>query len=123
MVAEDGEALVGVDAAPAGPRDRARALERETGGVSEQVTHRRAGRPGRLVEVDDAFLGGDERRERADGLRDRGEEDGATGIAVRRDRGGCVGHPGRGEGNVPHLDLAQSVHFRWAILPLQWNAA
>ena len=35
-----------------------------------------AGRPGRLVEIDDALLGGDERRERAHGLRHGGERTG-----------------------------------------------
>ena len=50
-----------------------RAVERQPGCVGEQVPHGRAGRAGRLVEVDDALLGGDERGERADRLRDRGE--------------------------------------------------
>ena len=75
VLAEDAEALVGVDAAAPGRRDRHGAVERQPRGVGEQVPHRRAGRPGRLVEVDDALLGRDERRERADRLRDRREAD------------------------------------------------
>ena len=60
----------------------------QPGGVREQVAHRRAGRPGRLVEVDDALLGGDERRERAHRLRDRGEARPARRASPRRrDRG------------------------------------
>ena len=44
----------------------------------------RARRAGRLVEVDDPFLRGDERRERGDRLRHRGEPNGARRVATRR---------------------------------------
>ena len=40
--------------------------------MREQMPHRRAGRPGGLVEVDRPLLGGDERRQRGDRLRHRG---------------------------------------------------
>ena len=63
VLAEHAEALVRVDAAAAGRRDRHGAVEREPGGVREQVPHGRARRAGRLVEIDDTLLGGDERRE------------------------------------------------------------
>ena len=67
------EPLVGVDASMTRPSDRLGALERKPARVREQVANRRAGRPRRLVEVDDAFLGRDERRERGDRLRHRRE--------------------------------------------------
>ena len=116
MLTEHGEALVGVDPAPARRRNRRRPLEGQPGGVREQMPHGRAGRPGRLVEVDDALLGGDERRERADGLRHRGERNGAERVAAGRDRAVGAGDAGRRERDVPAVDLAQSLQ-RGAILP------
>ena len=65
------EARVRVDAAHAGLRDRLPALERKAGRVREQVANGRPGRPGRLVEVDDALLDGDQDREGDHRLRHR----------------------------------------------------
>ena len=49
------------------------------------MAHGRAGWPGRLVEIDDTFLGGDEERERDDRLRDRGEADDRLRVPVGLD--------------------------------------
>jgi hypothetical protein len=63
-----------------------------------------------LVEVDDALLGGDERGECRDRLRDRSEPNGVRGIAVCcEDRVGAC-DSSRGEGRLPALDLVQSLH-------------
>ena len=78
VLAEHAEALVRVDPPAPGRRDRRLALEGQAGGVREQVPDRRTGRPRRLVEVDDALLGRDERGEGGDRLRDRREAHGAV---------------------------------------------
>ena len=69
--AEDLVAGVRVDAPLARRRDRRSGIEPEAGRVGEQVAHRRAGRAGRLVEVEDPFLGGDEDGAGGRELRDR----------------------------------------------------
>ena len=56
----DLEAVVRVDPPRARARDRRAVVERQAGRVGEQVPQRRARRAGRLVEVDDPLLGGDE---------------------------------------------------------------
>ena len=109
--AEHVEAVIGVDPPLARPRDRARALERQAGGVGEQVPERRAGRPGRLVEVDRPLLGGDEAGERGDRLRHRGPAVLAAAVAVSRRP--CPPRDDDAGGDVlgrPALDGSQSVH-------------
>ena len=103
---EHAEPLVGVDASLARPRDRLGALEREPARVREQVANRRAGRPRRLVEVDDAFLGGDERRERGDRLRHGREANGSRRLAARVDPALGVDDTRGGELDGPLVDLA-----------------
>ena len=71
--AEHLEAGVRVDPAGARRRHRAdRVVGPEPGGVGEQVADRRAGGPGRLVEVDRALLERHQHGERRDELGDRG---------------------------------------------------
>ena len=77
----------------AGPRDRRVALERQPGGVREQVPHRRAGRAGGLVEVDDPLLRGDEHGDRRRELRHRGPREGPLHVAERG-----LGAAGDGDG-------------------------
>src|SRR5205085_978145 len=102
---------VRVDAPRAGARDRRRGVEREPRGVGEQVAQRGAGRPGRLVDVDDALLGRDERRERRDELRDRGPADGAGAVADGAQLAPVrVEHRDRRERRRPRFDLTQSLH-------------
>ena len=93
-------------ARPAG--DRRSLPQRQAGRVSEQVAEGRAGRAGRLVEVDRPLLGGDEAGERGHRLRHRRPAELAAGVAVhgrdrpRRCRPRRVGRPA--------LDGPQSVH-------------
>ena len=110
VLAEHAEALVRVDAPPPGRRDRGHALERQPRRVGEQVPNGGPGRPGRLVEVDDALLGGDERRERRDRLRDRRQPYRPFRVAVGGDRGVRARHTGGREGDIPGVDLVESVH-------------
>src|SRR6266540_2322308 len=103
------EAGVRVDAPLSGPRDRLVALEREPGGMGEQVPDGRARRAGRLVEVDRGFLGGDEDGERGRELgHGRPAEDAPVSVPgehpARQERGRG------GVGRSPLLDLTQSVH-------------
>jgi len=63
------EARVGVDATPTRLCDRRRVVRRQAGGVSEQVAKGRTRRPGGFVELDDAFLTGDEHRDGGGELR------------------------------------------------------
>ena len=90
--------------------------------VREQVANGRARRPGRLVEVDDALLGGDERRERGDRLRDRSESNRACRVAVRRD----LARPDRRH-RRPRTRRASrrsgEVPARAAILVTAWSGA
>ena len=100
------EPLVGVDASLARPSDRLGALERKTTRVREQVANRRAGWPCRLVEVDDAFLGRDERRERGDRLRYGRKANGSRHLAARVDPALGVDDTRSGELDRPLVDLA-----------------
>src|SRR6266508_3321036 len=109
VVGEHLEAGVRVDAPLSGPRDRLVALEREPGGMGEQVPDGRARRAGRLVEVDRGFLGGDEDGERGRELgHGRPAEDAPVSVPgehpARQERGRG------GVGRSPLLDLTQSVH-------------
>ncbi len=80
--------------------------------MREQVANRRTGRAGGLVEVDDSLLGGDERRERGDGLRDRGESNRPRCVAVRRDLPVGIDDTGGRELDRPAVDLAERLHAR-----------
>ena len=82
---EHAEPFVRVDPAPSRARDRLLSLERQTGGVREQVPHGRAGRACRLVEVDDSLLGGDEKGKGGDGLRDGGKANGMARVSAGLD--------------------------------------
>ena len=95
-----------------GPRDRLRALERKPARVREEMANRRAGRPGRLVEIDDALLGCDERRERGDRLRHGCQSDRARRVAVRRHLAAWIDDTGGGELDGPVVDLAKCLHAR-----------
>ena len=105
--AEHLETRVRVDAPLPGLRDRRACLERQPRRVREQVPHRRAGRAGRLVEIDDALLDGDEHGDRGCELRHRrpGERcPTSPNVASTRpvtDRDVVA---------LPHVDLAQSLH-------------
>ena len=82
---EHPERLVRVDAACPGRAIGTSPSNGRPGRVREQVADGRAGRAGRLVEVDDPFLRGDERRERGDRLRDRRESHRARRVAAASD--------------------------------------
>ncbi len=86
------------------------ALERQAGRVREQVADGRSGRAGRLVEIDDPFLRGDERRERGDRLRHRRETNRAPDVTVRRDPAFVIDHTRGGELDRPVVDLAKRLH-------------
>ena len=76
MRGEHLEAGIGVDPPRAGRSDRRLSLERQAGGMGEQVANGRSGRPRRLVERDDPLLGRDEHRDRGRELRHRGPGEG-----------------------------------------------
>ncbi len=116
VLAENPKAFVGVDAAPPRRRDRVRALEGQAGGVREQMADGGARRPRRLVEVDDALLGGDQDGQRRDRLRQRREPDGPARVAVRRDDRLSLHDACGRELGLPLVDLAQSVHRAGPIL-------
>ena len=78
--------------------------------MREKVPHRRPGWAGGLVEIDDALLRGDERRERRDGLRYGCESDGSRNVPACRDGPAAVDHAGRGELDGPLVDLAKGLH-------------
>ena len=64
--------------------------------MREQMPHGRALRAGRLVEVDGALLGGDERRQRGDELRHRRPAEDVVARPVRRDLLAAAHDAGRG---------------------------
>jgi len=104
------EARVRVDAPLPWPRDRLRIVGGEPGRMREQLADRRALRPCGCVEVDDALLDRDERRDRCEELRHRGPRqhlvartDGAELLVGARHRDGRA--PCR-----PRGDLFQRVH-------------
>ena len=80
--------------------------------MREQVANRRAGRSGGLVEIDDSFLRGDERCERGDRLRDRGEPNRARRVAVCRNLPVRIDDTGGRELDRPAVDLAECLHAR-----------
>ena len=110
VLRQHSERLVRVDASLSGTRDRDLALERQPGRVREQVADRRARRTCRLVEIDNAFLGGDERRERGDRLRHRRETNRGHDVTVRRDLAFGIHRTCRGELDRPVVDLAECLH-------------
>ena len=104
------EAVVRVDPPLPRRRDRHGPVERQPGGVREQVADGRPGRPRLLVEVDDALLRRDERRERRDQLRDRRPAQLARLVPVPCADAVRLDHPDRNVLGAPRLDLPQRVH-------------
>ena len=84
-LAEDIEALVGVDAALAGSGDRTPPLEGQARGMGEQVANRGPLRTRRIIEGDQASFDRDQHRPRDNRLGDRRERERAINIAVRVD--------------------------------------
>jgi len=80
--------------------------------MREEMPDRRAGRACRLVEVDDAFFGGDDERKRRDGFRHRGEPDGTRRVSVQACRAARIHHAGRRELDRPLVNLAKRLHSR-----------
>ena len=78
--------------------------------MREQMPHGRAGRPGRLVQVDDALLGRDENGQGTHRLGDGSEPDRATRVSVGMHFAVAGDHSGRGERDRPALDLAEGLH-------------
>src|SRR5205085_476852 len=78
-----------------GRSDGRRPVERKSGGVREQVAHRRAGRAGGLVELEETLLRRDENGNRRRRLRDRGPAEGALEVAAR-----CLDAAGDGDRSV-----------------------
>ena len=109
---EHAEAFVRVDPAPLGRRDRLRALEGQAGGVGQQVADGRSRRAGRLVQIDDSFLGGHEHRQRGDRLRDGGKADRAPRVAMGLHAPAAEDDPGGRERDRPLVDLAKGLHAR-----------
>ena len=95
-----------------GPRDRLRALERQAAGVREEMADRRARRPRRLVQIDDALLGCDEHRERRHRLRDGSQSHRARRVAVRRHLATWIDDARGSELDRPVVDLAKRLHAR-----------
>jgi hypothetical protein len=78
--------------------------------MREQVSHRRAFRPGRVVEVDNPLLGRDERCQRGCRLGHRGP---AKDVLARSVDGDFLGAAQDADGHSlrrPPLDLPQSLH-------------
>ena len=98
---EEVEAGVRVDPAGAGPGEHGLALERQAGGVGEEVADGGAGRARRLVEVDHAVIDGVEHGKGGHELGHRRPPERVAGVAVAGDdpvrtddrRGGVVGAP------------------------------
>ena len=72
QLAQEVVARVGVDALAPGRAEESVALERQARRVRQQVPHGRLGRAGRLVEVEQALLGGDQHGHRGERLGHRG---------------------------------------------------
>jgi hypothetical protein len=109
---EHRERRIRVDPSVARPRDRLGAVERQPGRVREEMPYRRTGRAGGLVEVDDTFLGGDDKGERGDGLRDRGEPERTRRLSTHVYRTRRIDDPGSRELDRPVVDLAKRLHAR-----------
>jgi hypothetical protein len=80
--------------------------------VGKQMPHGRAFGTGRLVEIDHAFFGCDQRSQRGDELRDRGPTHRPIARAVRRNHLSVTGDPGRRRGRLPLVDLPKRLHSR-----------
>ena len=106
------ERLVRVDAAMLGPRDRLRALERQAAGVREKMANRRARRPRRFVQIDDALLGRDEDREGRHRLRDGRQSHRMRRVAARRHLATWIDDARGSELDGPVVDLAKCLHAR-----------
>jgi hypothetical protein len=83
--AEHCERGVAVDAAPAGLRDRRRAVERQPRGMAQQEPHGRPGRARGLVEGQHLLLGGDEHGRRGQQLGDRRQPQDLVDVAGELD--------------------------------------
>src|SRR5207245_8315721 len=92
---------VRVDAPAARLGDWLLPVEREPRGVGEQVTQRRAGRTGGLVEIDGSLLEGHEHGETGEKLRDRRPRPGDVARPVRRDDAVAARDSGRGLPRLP----------------------
>ena len=78
--------------------------------MREQVPDRRAFRPGRLVEIDDALLGGDESRESDRRLRDRRPAELLLTRPALGDDVAAAQHRDSDDACAPALDLRQRLH-------------
>ena len=85
--------------------------------MREQMPYGRAGRPGCLVEVDDAFLCGDQYCQGGDGLGNRSEADAARGVSPVSTLPSRGHHSRRGERDRPALDLAERLHAAAILAP------
>ena len=95
MGGEHLEPGVGVDAPGTHSADDVLAVEGVAGGVGEQVTHRGALGAGRVLEIDEAPVHGDQGAERREGLGEAGELPDPLGVALGVHRALRVGHPER----------------------------
>ena len=80
--------------------------------MRQEVADGRARRPRRLVQIDDAFLGGNENRERRDGLGDGCQSHRMRCISARRHFAAWIDDAGGGEWDRPVVDLAKCLHAR-----------
>ena len=78
--------------------------------MRQQMANGRSRRPRGFVEVDDAFLGGDEHGKRGNRLRDGFQPDDARRITVGRDDSGGIDNASRGKPDGPAVDLAKCLH-------------
>ena len=101
---------VRVDAALAGPGERLRRIPREAGRVREQMPDRRALGPGRLVEVDRALLGRDQRRVGGESFVTEPQPNRCSRRRARRRRPPAVATPAAACVCGPRLDLAKRLH-------------
>jgi hypothetical protein len=92
--------------------DRRALVERQARRVRKQVSHSGARRPGRLVQIDHAFLGGHERREGSHELRHRSPAKDAVTRPVHPDKLAVPEHADRDGLRRPALHLPQHVHGR-----------
>ena len=113
---------VRVDAPPSGARSSPPPRKAGPEACASRCRTVEPGRPGRLVEVDDPFLGRDEHGERGHGLGDGGQPDRRGGVSPGRDRRVGARHPGRREGRVPGVDLGSACTGGDTSAP-PWTAA
>ena len=103
------EADIRVDAPPAGLPGWRAGLERETGRVREEMSHRRPVWPRRLVEIDHALLCRNQGRESRDELRHRRPAQHLARCSVRRNDLAASQHTRGGEGCRPVVDLPECL--------------